>query len=151
MRKSICYRITLPNNLHDQIKKLIKFKLNQGFAKNGKLFTKENGAGVNETFICYFLKKVREQYIASQELNSDIEEINRFTQTGLSKYGIINLIKATVNPTIICDLTDVESDILNDCQDYALNDCQNYVLIENYNISRYTDSLIRSISTFDDL
>jgi len=151
------YRITLPNALHDQIKKLILYKLENGYTRSDLLLSKSTGTPVDQTYIVHYLKTVREGYEEyvkdnGKESNNYSEGNNTFTQTGLQKYGLIQMLKTGIDPTIIRELSNSSKDNdSNGFKDDILDNCQDYVLSEEPNRSRYLDSHIRAIPTFDDL
>lgn len=109
------------------------------------LFKTIEGNPVKHGYMTKFFKRCRETYLAEVYLGDKEEyelEKNHFTPTGLLKYAVIQMIKRGVNQSIITEFTGIQEDIFRDCQNEV-----NSHKVESK--SRYLDSKLRSIETFD--
>lgn len=137
--------IHLPYNLRIQFgiyknfrKKIVDYSLKSGMNKSEiptRLFINNNGSlGIpgstndmsSNQFIAGFINSI----------------IGRNDIKGIGKYVIIKMIEKGINQSIIQSFTGYKDDVFNHCQNYVNDKKANYK-------SRYLDSKIRSIETFD--
>ncbi|MFF2885568.1 hypothetical protein [Paenibacillus sp. NPDC057967] len=104
------------------------------------LFLTSTNKPITNAFITTMLNKVKEKYYSRREVETLTK--NPFTATGLSKFAIINMILQGLNQTSIIDVTGVEYDIYQNCQDHV-----NELLSEDYN--RHINYKIRAIKAYD--
>lgn len=83
------------------------------------------------------IKNNYEDYIGAAILGK-----NPFTQTGLQKYAIINMILEGMNQSVIIDLTGHGEQIFNDCQNIVDES-------KKLDRNRYINHMVRGIKTFD--
>lgn len=120
------FAIHLPTKMIDQFKLYINNRPDNADATF--LFVEENGERI------YWANSKYQSY--SKILLKD------FTFTQILRYAIVNLILKGVNRSIIEDLTDIGTDVYHSCQGYVNEQKGMYA-------SRYIDSKIRSLSSFD--
>lgn len=125
------FTVHLPNNLIDQLRKYIEL--------HQKLIDKSN-KDTDQLFIEFDGSTIREQN--SITINFLKGLTGRSDLNGIIKYTIINMIKKGINQSIILKFTGVGDTIYNNCQDIVNNTM-------DLKSSRYLDSKIRSIETFD--
>jgi integrase len=70
---------------------------------------------------------------------------NRFTSTGLAKYGIINMLYAGMNVPVIKIISGMEDDVINDCTRVV------YELDNQIDLNRYINSTVRSVKSYDEI
>lgn len=75
----------------------------------------------------------------------DDSKLNKFTTTGLGKYGIIKMLEAGVNVPVIKIITGMEDDVISDCTKIV------YGLDNFTHINRYINSRVRAVETYDEL
>jgi len=136
------YYINLPNNLADQILILKLFRKTQKF-KSDHLFITTSGSPVDEGHLNYFLNRVKDRFLQEQEMESSeyANGMNPFTQTGLLKFGIIQMIRIGINPIVIFEVSGIDIDIYRHCQGFALDNITKK--------NNHVNSSLRAISTYD--
>ncbi|MCO1600026.1 hypothetical protein [Desulfosporosinus nitroreducens] len=139
------YISRLPNNIIFLFKKLYKLREKAHHNSKGNyLFFNRNGKMIDNDYTTDILKDIEDLFYNENliDINLRILDRSQFTQSGLTKYAIINMIKANIPQSLILDFTGNKSDIYDDCQ--------NSVNTDNFNEnSRYIDSKIRGIETYD--
>lgn len=138
------YVIHLPNNLRDQFFVYDKFRniIITKCNSNGKLVQ------INNLFICNdgSLGKPgsRTDMSSNQFITGFLKSyIGRNDVIGLGKYVIIKMIEKGINQSVIQGFTGYKENIYNYCQN-SINKQKS-----KYDKSRYLDSKLRSIETFD--
>jgi site-specific recombinase XerD len=138
------YYVQLPYNLTKQLKILMKLKEERFPHISDFLFVNNRGKKVDNSFLTELLNEIRDEF--NKNRNTDLLtlelERNRFTQTGLIKYAVIEMIKKGINQSIIQDFTGNGENIYNDCQKFVNESKQGEK-------NRYLNSKLRSIETYD--
>ena len=119
------FTIKLPDDMIDQFKLYTEVRENLN-PKEDYLFIEFNGHQLNSItqVLCGFLK----------------QQLGRGDVNGLVKYAIINMIREGMNQNIIKQFTGVGRDIYLSCEEYV---------IQELNKSRYVDSKLRNIESWD--
>lgn len=123
------YWLHLPDNLGVQIQKYINFLNELSIVNNNYLFVNKEGVEFHKEYNTMF--KVVHKVIKNCSAES------------ISKYTIIQMIKAGINPSIILSLTNFGMDTYLHCQDLVNTEKKDYETI------RYLDSKVRKMNTFD--
>lgn len=127
--------LELPHLLSNNIKEYLKLR---GEDDRKYLFINRKGNQINSGFTDGVFKALFEQ-------EPDLKTVpNRFTNTGIAKYAIINMILKGMNISIICEFTGQKSDILDDCQ-------RTVNAIQQLKRNRYINHMVRGIETYDDV
>ena len=135
--------LELPYKLKNLFDSFIEIRKSQ-FKEVKNMFVNSNGKKISSSFIYEFLEKIRESFYGNDLNTYNGKFMNKFTTTGLSKYGVIEMILEGMNQSIILDLTGQGPDIYSDCQD-IVNE------MKNLNRNRYINHMIRGIATYDDI
>lgn len=106
--------------------------------KSDYMFLNTKNTEIDPSFLSYQFGKIR-------ECINDDSEINKFTSTGLAKYGIIKMLKAGMNVPVIKMITGMEDDVINDCTRFV------YGLDKPSYLNRYINSTVRAVKTYDEL
>lgn len=121
------YKIHLPDHLADQIGKYLEVRL-QVKSDADLLFIKADGNLLG-----------RQSSILAERMEG---YIGRSDTTGITKFGVIEMIKNGVNQSILQEFTGVGNDIFKDCQQRVYGEKNEYA-------SRYLDSKLRGMEIND--
>lgn len=121
------FTIHLPDNLADQFENFLSIRKSI-LSESDVLFIKYEGDILGRS--CSILSERLQQYIGRQDT------------TGITKFGVIEMIKKGVNQSILQEFTGVGMDIFKDCQRQVNGEKNKYG-------SRYLDSKLRSLEIND--
>ena len=130
-----CVHLELPHSLANNIKEYLSLR---SHIDSNLLFINTKGKKITPSFTSGFYEALLNEY---SELKATP---NRFTNTGVGKYGIINMILKGMNTSIISEFTGQKSDILDDCQ-------RTVNAIQQLKRNRYINHMIRGIETYDEV
>lgn len=121
------FKIHLPDNLGDQIK-----------------FYLDNRKKIESETDLLFVKSDGKKFGRNSSIVAERMEgyIGRTDTTGITKFGVIEMIKKGVNQSILQEFTGVGNDIFKDCQKKVNGEKNQYA-------SRYLDSKLRSMKISD--
>jgi integrase len=136
-----CLKLELPDALNKDISSYVNSR-DKKTCKSRNLFVTREGNKITQSFPADFLNKVRKEYYLENNLENNLK--NPFTNTGLAKYAVINMILNGVNQSVIYDLTGFKEDMYKDCQN-KVNE------LKRLNRDRYINHMIRGISTYDEI
>lgn len=146
------YVVHLPNRLSDHLRHYLDIRNKRLEAKGINnyqyLFVTFHGQQLPEnsgTYLGEFINSCRTGEVSEEEI--EIAERNHYTPTGLSKFAIMKMIEEGINQYIIQDFTGVDDTIYKDCQTRVNNNKQK----DPQKASRYIDSKLRALATFDEL
>lgn len=108
--------------------------------KSQLLFVTETNNKITNSVTQDLLSSIKDKY--DEYMGITIQGKNPFTQTGLQKYAIINMILDGMNQSVIIDLTGFKEDVFNDCQNIVDE-------TKKLDRNRYINHMIRGIKTFD--
>ncbi len=115
--KSLRYiTLKLPLNLNDEFKQYI----NSREKDTELMFLTTTDSKIKNSFLKDFFDECKKMFDFKKY--GVIKYPNKFTPTGLAKYGIIKMISKEMNQTVIMQLTGMDMSIIKDCQNiYNLN------------------------------
>jgi hypothetical protein len=145
--------IQLPRGLSMQLRSYLNIRNERLSAKKIEnfryLFVTYHGSQLPDnagTYLGEFLNtKCRIHEITEEEIENN--DRNHYTPTGLSKYAIIQMILGGVDQYIIKAFSGIDNTIFEDCQKRVTMGRKQ----DSKYISRYLDSKLRNLETFDDL
>lgn len=132
-------KLELPYSLFQDLKRYYEERVKVKTTYSNLFLTSTNKP-ITNAFITTMLNKVKKTYYSKREVETLTK--NPFTATGLSKFAIINMILQGLNQAAIIDVTGVEYDIYQNCQEHV-----NDLLSEDYN--RHINYKIRAIKAYD--
>lgn len=133
--------LELPYELNKLIKLYLEVR-NKKYPNAENLFVTTEGTTITHGFLTYTLDNIKKEYDLQKSKSHDNK--NTFTNTGLAKYAVIQMILEGMNQSIILDLTGFKEEQFSYCQDYVNE-------LKNLNRNRYVNHIIRGISTYDDI
>lgn len=123
--------IELPYNLYIDIRKLLDKR-----SIDGLLFLKNTGSKIDQSYFDNYFKQLKKDML-DESINCD-----KLNITGMIKYSIIQMILSDVNQDIIKDMTGVDIDIIDYCNEQVL-------INKGINRNNYVNSKIRGIPTYE--
>ncbi|ACA53843.1 site-specific integrase [Clostridium botulinum] len=133
--------LELPYELNKLMKSYLEIR-NKRYPNAENLFVTTEGTTITHGFLTYTLDNIKKEYDLQKSKSHDNK--NTFTNTGLAKYAVIQMILEGMNQSIILDLTGFKEEQFSYCQDYVNE-------LKNLNRNRYVNHIIRGISTYDDI